>query len=124
MGITMSRQNVCYIDDPAVRDAQRAVSCVITSFRSAGHKNDRAIELAAEALEIPRRRVWALRYLTQTVRVRPPQRDRLLRCMQSHMTRHAAQLRAEADALERRLEAERLAGTQLPLPLAVPTGRR
>lgn len=112
----MSCQKVCSAD-AAERDAHEAVTRVVKLFRQSGHKNEHAIELAARALNITPRRAWALRYLTQPVRVLRQQRDLLLHRAWAHMDREAAQLRQRADLIERQAEAERLAEAQLSLPL-------
>lgn len=117
---TLSRQNICFTADPAVGDAHRIVCDLVRQFRSDGLKNEHAIAELAQVLGIPPRRAWALRYLTQPVRVLPTQRERLLHRRRLHQRICAAKLRAKADALERAVEADLLAEVQLPLPLSEP----
>ena len=112
----MSRKNFCVLDDhdDAVHTAVRVV---VGLFRQLGHKNEYAIDLAAQALQITPRRAWALRYLTQPVRVLREQRLLLLQRAWAEMDRQAAQFRAMADEVERQAEAQRIAEAQLILPL-------
>ena len=113
----MSRQNVCFTEDADVLDAHHAVAAVIRLFRRRGYKNEHAIDLAAQTLQITPRRAWALRYLTQPVRVLREQRRLLLHRAWSEMDRQASEFRAIADAVERQAEAQRIAELQLVLPL-------
>jgi len=115
----MSRQNV-YTDEAAEADVRRAVSHVVGFFRMLGHKNEHAIEMAAQALDLTPRRAWALRYPSQLVKVARVQRDLILHRWWAQMDRQAAELRARADQIERTAEAERLATAQLQLPLGEP----
>jgi hypothetical protein len=116
MSGTMSRKNFCVLDDHD-DTVHTAVRVVVGLFRQLGHKNEYAIDLAAQALQITRRRAWALRYLTQPVRVLREQRRLLLRRAWAEMDRQAAEFRAIADQVERQAEAQRIAEAQLTLPL-------
>lgn len=113
----MSRQNFCYMSDPCVQGAHEAVSWVIDANRRRGHKNEEAIELAARALDLTPRRAWALRYLTQPVRVMRTQYRLMLHRKWAAMDAEAAIYRARAAEIERQAEAEQLADAQFSLPL-------
>lgn len=112
----MSRQNICVMDDPYVQGAHTAVSWVVDALRRE-HKNEEAIELAAEALCLTPRRAWALRYLTQPVRVLREQYWLILHRKWAAMDAEAEKLRAAAEKILRQKEAEQLAEAQLSLPL-------
>lgn len=113
MGVTMSRQNIC--DHEA--EARNIVARAISVFRRAGHKNEDAVRMAADLFGVSSRRVWSLKY-GQPVRVTPSLRQRLLDRWWASMERRAAQMRRDADELERQARNEALANAgQYELPL-------
>lgn len=112
----MSCKNICEIED----EARGVVVWLIELLRREdGHKNEAAISMTADLLDISPRAAWSLKY-RQPIKATKAFRDRLVARRWVLMQERAAILRRRADELDQQARAEQSADVvslQYDLPL-------